>query len=690
MRRDGFSLIEISIVLVVVATMLAGVLPAITESQKTRAADETAKRVEAIEQAVLSFRMDKDRIPCPSDNTLGINTQNFGREATPEGDCKDGTAIDANFPATAADTADTIMGGVPTKTLGLPDEYAFDGWGRRFDYYVDKRLTLSATFLSQTDEGSIQVNDSSNNPRSATDIKGAAYALVSHGPNGHGAYTRAGVRFSFGTTNSHEQENCDCNATTATTTYDSVLVQKMAMPSSNVLESYDDIVRYTLRPQLDPATGAAVGDCTGIAPSGWPDAIKCNDGTYDASLYFSYDAGTHIQYARPFDSSATRAAINYTKSTKAFMSQLGLAGYDCVTASSSITQLEADGKTFSFCGGSGGGWVDVPPTDTADFDLGCAYRLKLEPNTIYYAGFIRADLIRADNIQSSGIDSSFQVLKASKGTYSAKLEGGAVYTGSFPLFRMEKNCGGGGGGGGEGVLLYGGSYEMYGAGSGTQTNCSKFNPVTSDCTCSSGYTGRMAHLAIHNCAGNVMGTCFTSLWMCEATGGGGGGSSLWTASGTDISNSNAGNVGVGTAAPQSKLDVAGDVRIGNTAAACTAAKAGAMRYSAGAMQFCDGAVWGPIGMTYLGTCSPATATSVTGGASVTTACTCGLGETLMMLTYNYKYDEIGSTGGNTGAEGVSACRVVGQNSAGVRGEAYSDAFVNARVSTHCSFACFAQ
>ncbi|MFA6317336.1 MAG: hypothetical protein WC943_07950 [Elusimicrobiota bacterium] len=54
-----------------------------------------------------------------------------------------------------------------------------------------------------------------------------------------------------------------------------------------------------------------------------------------------------------------------------------------------------------------------------------------------------------------------------------------------------------------------------------------------------------------------------------------------------------GEVGIGTTSPQSKLDVAGGVRIGGDAAACSAAKAGTQRYNAaaGQMEFCNGTAW---------------------------------------------------------------------------------------------------
>ena len=58
----------------------------------------------------------------------------------------------------------------------------------------------------------------------------------------------------------------------------------------------------------------------------------------------------------------------------------------------------------------------------------------------------------------------------------------------------------------------------------------------------------------------------------------------------------AGNVGIGTTAPQSKLQIqAGEVQVGSSGASCAVANAGAIRYSAGVMYYCDNSnVWETI------------------------------------------------------------------------------------------------
>lgn len=84
---------------------------------------------------------------------------------------------------------------------------------------------------------------------------------------------------------------------------------------------------------------------------------------------------------------------------------------------------------------------------------------------------------------------------------------------------------------------------------------------------------------------------------------------------------NSGNVAIGGTTPATKLDVAGEVKIGNTNIACSAATEGAIRYNSTSkvLEYCDGTTWrstphaGFRAILTSATSIPATATYTTVG-----------------------------------------------------------------------------
>ena len=61
-----------------------------------------------------------------------------------------------------------------------------------------------------------------------------------------------------------------------------------------------------------------------------------------------------------------------------------------------------------------------------------------------------------------------------------------------------------------------------------------------------------------------------------------------------------GNVGIGTTAPATKLEVVGTLKLGDGAEVCGAAYAGGVRYNAGNIQFCNGTSWSTLGVAGAG------------------------------------------------------------------------------------------
>lgn len=285
----GFTLLELTVVLLILALLTGmGVLATIgaIESAKVVA---TQRKMDAIEEAFTKFRLAYQRLPCPGDLTIGNTDTTFGYEAqrtfplrdinsylgdtffncgigTPSANFNNGASIVAystGYPA--------VEGSVPVRTLGLPDDFAYDGWGRKFSYAVDSYMTIPQAFSKVAPNlncNSLRVRDGGNYFR--TD--GALYVLLSHGPNGHGGFLNTTAPMNAGSTNADERRNCHCDSNAnlaggaamdskryvlasdpvdATAYwYGLVFVQKDATGGLGNSDSFDDIVRYKTRWQM--------------------------------------------------------------------------------------------------------------------------------------------------------------------------------------------------------------------------------------------------------------------------------------------------------------------------------------------------------------------------------------------------------------------------------------------------------
>ena len=272
-RAAGFTLLEMSVVLVLIGLILSMGLVILTASVQSVQFNTTVAEMDAIENALLNFSAANTRIPCPSDLTLTTASADYGLEAGADSTSTIGVGTGSCYSAGACPGASCMLpkanfsaangqveGGVPTRALQLPDSYMYDGWGHRFRYAVDP--TATATSALPVQQGAawcgdpITVNDASGAARSTN----AIYALISHGANGHGAYTSNGVALNASSVNPSEQINCHCDNTgasggypltnyqpsgTATGLTTPTYVQMMpTIDTTNALDNFDDIVAY--------------------------------------------------------------------------------------------------------------------------------------------------------------------------------------------------------------------------------------------------------------------------------------------------------------------------------------------------------------------------------------------------------------------------------------------------------------
>ena len=396
--RNGFSLLELSLVLVVIGTITAlGItfgVSMVESAQRTA----TNNVLDAIEDALYSFRVANNRLPCPADVTLASTNANYGVEASTGGDCYSSGAVKANYQYLVPKGASTLTpggtyiveGGVPTAALGLPNTFQVDGWGRKIVYSVWVPLTGASAFtvygITQNC-GAIKVNDAAGHNRSIA----GDYALVSFGPDGHGGYNSAGTRYSSGSTNTDAQANCHCtNAAVDNGSYAATYVQKEPTVNPAVsTDVFNGLVRYKERWQLanmgddfspsgqpcaagfridGPAAGAGTGyaDYTSIAigdvnGDGLPDLIVGSYGTSEVDVIFGTKQG--FPDPLPLANSTYLNGTNGSRLTAFYPGIMGwtgssvavgdIAGHNNGTVDIVIGTSHYDGYVFVYYGHSG-------------------------------------------------------------------------------------------------------------------------------------------------------------------------------------------------------------------------------------------------------------------------------------------------------------------------------------------------
>ena len=205
----GFTLVEIAIVLVIVGmivALFATITATLLSSQRRQT---TVNHMTAVDAALIQFVVQNQRLPCPADGQVASTTAGVGTEGA----------------RNATGCVMQTRGVVPWVALGLGEQDAADGWGKRITYRVWDALALDggmnmtlcdpagtgpaaaglctacaagASMATCTSPGNFLTGKGYTVRNVAGTVlmtapSGAAYLLISHGQSGGGGYTSAGV-----------------------------------------------------------------------------------------------------------------------------------------------------------------------------------------------------------------------------------------------------------------------------------------------------------------------------------------------------------------------------------------------------------------------------------------------------------------------------------------------------------------
>ncbi|MFA6971570.1 MAG: type II secretion system protein [Gallionella sp.] len=178
-RANGFTLVEMAIVLVIVALLLGTSLTLISAQQEQQRMEETKTLLSDAREALIGYALSsiattdlRPYLPCPDKTTAGgAGTANDGVEDRTAGACV------------------AQEGNLPWVTLGLTPP--LDPWSDRLRYAVTATFSNSVNGMQLTSTGNLNVNDAASGGNSlAVNVPAI---ILSHGKNGFGAINAAGI-----------------------------------------------------------------------------------------------------------------------------------------------------------------------------------------------------------------------------------------------------------------------------------------------------------------------------------------------------------------------------------------------------------------------------------------------------------------------------------------------------------------
>lgn len=159
MKAKGFTLVEIAIALVIVALLMGGAISALRANQIRASLSATRTALDEAKEATMYWAVVNKKLPCPA------KSPSDGEEDRQGNVCAKRRGL------------------VPWKTLGIQ---AQDGWNNRLSYVMTEKLGET---ISMFEPGTIQVKvrDSAGAATNLLSEASVAFAIWSHGENGHHA-----------------------------------------------------------------------------------------------------------------------------------------------------------------------------------------------------------------------------------------------------------------------------------------------------------------------------------------------------------------------------------------------------------------------------------------------------------------------------------------------------------------------
>ena len=223
-QNNGFSLIELSIALIIIGLIAAPLFNYLTLYYEEKARRETLEHLNIASKALGQYFKETGHYPCPAPIDLGPEDSASGTAGTcvqrkngagggvrSRSGCSNGLCRTQGNNLNRANVDQTVViGALPYRVLGLTYQQALDGYNNKISYAVTERYTFPnyGHHLGAIGIEDIE-GDSVVNPPGT-----AQFILVSHGEDGKGAYNESGNKSATACSpqDGIDSENCDLDA----------------------------------------------------------------------------------------------------------------------------------------------------------------------------------------------------------------------------------------------------------------------------------------------------------------------------------------------------------------------------------------------------------------------------------------------------------------------------------------------
>ncbi|MFA5591717.1 MAG: prepilin-type N-terminal cleavage/methylation domain-containing protein [Micavibrio sp.] len=244
-NEKGFSLIELSVVLVIIGLLMAGIISAYSLHLKRQQIVTTKDNLTAAIEAVEAFRAANGYYPCPASGTepslIATNCAAAAPAGTKTATTASGQTVRIGVVPISARNKDGNM------TQILRGEQVVDGFRNRLAYAVIETMATTPEAYNSAGNGSIIIKNS-NNMSGEPFNETARFIIFSHGPDGAGAYTANGALRAPCNMAATDGENCNDDAVFADS---GAGARSFTGNNSN----FDDFVGTKANPSASPVAG---------------------------------------------------------------------------------------------------------------------------------------------------------------------------------------------------------------------------------------------------------------------------------------------------------------------------------------------------------------------------------------------------------------------------------------------------